>query len=490
MVRSGCRDRVGVLLGPFSTGDAAIPTVVLDSVGVTSETFDVKTRRIVTGVLFVVGLMATGCSGSSTTPTKPAVQQRHAVGISRETFDDNQRSTVAWGPNPQEPARTLVTTILYPAVGSPSSRPPGVGAAPDRGEGPYPLIVFAHGLGSDPLQYEKLLSYWAAAGFVVAAPRFPLTSDHTPGGPDAGDVVNQPGDMSFVITSVLNASTEPNGILSGLVDPNEVGAAGHSNGAITTLGLIANTCCRDQRVKAAAVMAGDEVPFSGGTYDMANTPPLLLVHGTADQLLPYPLAIGMFNDARGPKGLLAIHGGGHESAAGLSASSSSSVLHTTTDFFAGYLRGDKAALTRISDDAQSGVTAVRFVPNVGSTATIPVPPTPKLHLHASVTPTADLVDGQTVTVRWTGYTPGAVVNILECAPNVVQSNSSSACDFSGAKILTPDPTGHGSVQLHVVTGTVGTGTCDGAHPGCLIVVNNASSTAPAASIRVPISFRP
>jgi predicted esterase len=448
----------------------------------------VKSRRFGIGIVLTVGLLVAGCSTDSSPATKPVIQKTHAVGILTETFVDTQRSTVAWGPNPQKPSRTLVTTIFYPAAGSPSSQPPGIGATPDRSDGPYPLIVFAHGLGSDPLQYEKLLSYWAAAGFVVAAPKFPLTNDHTPGGPDAGDVVNQPGDMSFVITSVVNASANSNGILSDLVNPNEVGAAGHSNGAITTLGLIANTCCKDERVRAAVVMAGDEVPFSGGTYAMANAPPLLLVHGTADQLLPYSLAIGMFNAARGPKGLLTIHGGGHESAAGLSASSSSSVLRTTTDFFAAYLRGDHGALARISGDAQTGVTTVRFVPQGGSAATIPLPPMPKLHLHASVTPTANLVNGQKVTVRWSGYTPGAVVNILECAPSVVQSNSSSACDFSGAKILTPDPTGHGSVQLQIVTGAVGTGTCDATHPSCLIIVNDASSTAPTASFRIPISF--
>ena len=447
-----------------------------------------KRRRIGLGVVLTVGLLVAACSTASSPATEHVMQKTHAIGILTETFVDTQRSTVAWGPNPQKPSRTLVTTIFYPATGSPSSRSPGIGATPDRSGGPYPLIVFAHGLGSDPLQYEKLLSYWAAAGFVVAAPLFPLTNDHTPGGPDAGDVVNQPGDMSFVITSVIDASAHPNSVLSSLVNPNEVGAAGHSNGAITTLGLIANTCCKDQRVKAAVVMAGDEVSFSGGTYEMANAPPLLLVHGTADQLLPYPLAIGMFNAARGPKGLLTIQGGGHESAAALSASSSSSVLRTTTDFFAAYLRGDHAALARISGDTQAGVTTIRFVPQVGSAAVIPLPPTPTLHLHASVTPTANLVDGQKVTVRWSDYTPGAVVNILECAPSVVQSNSSSACSFSGAKILTPDPTGHGSVQLRMVTGTVGTGTCDAAHPGCLIVVNNASSTAPTASVRIPISF--
>jgi predicted esterase len=437
-----------------------------------------------------VGLVAAGYASGSSAGASTVTQTKNAVGVVTETFVDPHRTTLAWGPNPQDPTRTMVTTIFYPATGSPSSQPPRRGAVPAKSLGPYPLIVFAHGLGSDPLQYEKLLSYWAAAGFVVAAPQFPLTSDHTPGGPDAGDVVNQPGDMSFVISSVLNASAGTNNVLSGLVDSQEIGVAGHSNGAITVLGLVANTCCRDPRVKAAVVMAGDEVPFPGGTYETAKTPPLLLVHGTADELLPYSLAIGMFNSARGPKGLLTIEGGSHESAAGLSVPSSASVLRTTTDFFSAFLRADRTALARISGDGKRGLAVVRFDPKVGSTATIPVPPAPKLDLHASATPHTNLVDGQKVTVDWNGYTPGKVVNILECAPSVIASNSSSACTFSGAKILTPDPTGHGSAQLQVVTGTVGTGTCDATHPGCVIVVNNASSTESDASVRIPISFGP
>ena len=424
--------------------------------------------------MLVAGTTAAGCSGGSTattstvtdTATATATQRVHAVGVVTDTFVDATRSTVAWGPDPAVPTRTLITTIWYPATGSPD-RPPRVGAAPDQRRGGYPLIVFAHGLGADPPQYQRLLSYWASAGFVVAAPQFPLTSDHTKGGPDAGDVVNQPRDMSFVMTSVVKASAGTDGVLAGMVDPLEIGAAGHSNGAITTLGLIANSCCRDRRVNAAVVMAGDDVAFPGGTYDLADTPPLLLVHGTADELLPYTLAIGMFNEARGPKGLVTIEGGDHESAAGLVASSSSSVLRATTDFFTAYLRNDPTALAHIAGDGQHGVTAVRFAPKVGSTATIPLPPAPKRDLHATATPATGLVDGQSVTVRWSGYTPGKVVNILQCAPTVVQSNSSSACAFANAKILTPDPAGHGSVQLKIVTGTVGSGVCDTAHPGCL-----------------------
>lgn len=434
--------------------------------------------------LFVAATWATGTADAAVAEA----QRVHAVGITTETYIDTHRTTAAWGSSPARPTRTLVTTILYPAQGSPSSSPPQAGATADHQGGPYPLIVFAHGLGADPQQYISLLSYLAAAGFVVAAPQFPLTSAETPGGPDGGDVINQPGDMSFVITSVLATSAQPSGPLSGMINPQEIGAAGHSNGAITTLGLVANTCCHDSRVKAAVIMAGTTEAYPGGQYDLAQAPPLLLVHGTADQLIPYSGAVAMFNSARGPKGLFSIKGGSHESAAGLSASSALAVLRTTTDFFDAYLRGDHAALADMSTAGQSGVTTLRFDATTGSTETITTLPPPKLHLRASATPTTKLTNGATVTVKWSGYTAGKVVNILECNASDVSLNSSAACSFAHAKILIPDPTGQGTQKLEIVEGPVGNGTCDAAHPGCLIVVNNASSEAPGASIKIPISF--
>ncbi|HVA06685.1 MAG TPA: neocarzinostatin apoprotein domain-containing protein [Acidimicrobiales bacterium] len=417
-------------------------------------------------------------------------QRVHAVGISTETYIDTHRPTAAWGPTAAAPTRTLVTTILYPAQGSSSSGSPLAGAIPDRRGGPYPLIVFAHGLGADPELYLSLLSSWAAAGFVVAAPIFPLTGNDTPGGPDAGDVINQPGDMSFVITSVLRTSAQPGGPLSGLIDRQEIGAAGHSNGAITTLGLVADTCCHDHRVKAAVVMAGTTEAFPGGHFDLVQAPPLLLIHGTADALVPYSGAVAVFNAARGPKGLLSIKGGDHGSAAGLTASSAGVVQRTTTDFFEAYLRGDRAAQAGITTVGHSGVTTEHFDTNPGSRTTITTLPSPRLHLRASATPTTNLTNGATLTITWTGYTAGKVVNILECNASDLHLNSSAACSFAHADILTPDPTGQGHVRLEIVEGAVGNGICDTTHPSCFVVVNNASSTAPNASVKIPISFAP
>lgn len=61
-------------------------------------------------------------------------------------------------------------------------------------------------------------------------------------------------------------------------------------------------------------------------------------------------------------------------------------------------------------------------------------------------------------------------------------------DFMRAKLLRPDPTGEGSMTMQVMAGKVGSGTCDAEHPGCFILVNNASSPDPASMVKVPISF--
>jgi dienelactone hydrolase len=419
----------------------------------------------------------------------------HEVGAVTDTFVDPSRPTAAWGPSPGHASRTLVTTVLYPTA-TPVYRTGGsgpqvvVGAAPDRAKAPYPLIVFAHGLGAAPSDYKELLASWAAAGFVVAAPQFPLSSRQTPGGPDGGDIVNQPGDVSYVIGSVVQASAEASGPLSGLVDPLEIGAAGHSNGAITTLGLVANTCCHDSRVKAAVVMAGTTEGFPSGQYDFSDTPPLLVVHGTADELVPYRSGVLVFNQAHGPKGLLTIRGGSHGAAAGLSPGSSSTVISSTVDFFDAYLLHEAPAAERLSGPDRSGMTSLTFAPALGSRSHLPVPPAPVTHLHASVIPDSGLSDGETVTVRWSGYTPGKVVNVLECSNLELSTASSAGCDFSNAKILYPDPKGTGSLTLKVVTGTVGNGVCDSTHQGCSIIVNNSSSTDPSDSRQLPIHFAP
>jgi dienelactone hydrolase len=442
-------------------------------------------------VAFGLLLSATGLA-AVVTPSAASTTASFPVATTTMTFVDTSRATASWGGVAAQPSRTLVTTIWYPAPGS------GSGSSGSLGRGPYPLIVFAHGLGASPQGYQQVLSDWAAAGYVVAAPLFPLSSSDTPGGADGGDIGNQPGDMSFVIDQLLRASAASGGPLSGLVDPKEIGAAGHSNGAITTLGLIGNSCCRDPRVKAAVVMAGTTEGLGRGQYNLADAPPLLIVQDVHDGLVPYPDAIAVFNQARGPKALLALDwdsrpdpsgGAAHIAASGMEGPTSGAVVGSTTAFFDAFLKNEHGALQAVAADGRSSLSSVHTAWTVGSRATLPVPKVAALHLHASVTPDTGLHNGQAITVRWSGYTAGKVVNILECSRVDIASASSAGCSFAHAAILTPDPTGSGSVAIHVGTGPIGNGVCDAAHP-CYVIVNNASSTDPVSTKKVPIRFAP
>jgi hypothetical protein len=159
------------------------------------------------------------------------------------------------------------------------------------------------------------------------------------------------------------------------------------------------------------------------------------------------------------------------------------------DFFDAYLRGDAMAKARLPTDQEPGRSTMQFEPEPGSTTTIPTVPRPVQNLKATVTPSKNLTGGQAVTVKWSGYTPGKVVNILQCNASNRDLGNSAACDFANAKILQPNPTGDGETQLTIVAGTVGNGICDAKHQGCFIVINNASSSDPRDSVKVEISFK-
>jgi len=436
--------------------------------------------RLLAGVA-VTGALVSACSSAPASSSAGV----HVVGLQMESLVDHSRSTPDNGNTPGHAGRTLVTTVLYPAVGSSAGRTVP-GAPPDRSDGPYPLIVFAHGFGSDVTSYLPLLEKWAAAGFVVAAPLFPLTNSGTPGGPDLSDYVHQPGDMSFVVTQMLLQASSSSGRLANLIDPSEVGAAGHSLGGVTTLGLVANSCCRDRRIKAAVVMSGDAITFPNGKVDDVGAPPLLLVHGNADPTVPFVSSVDVFNGAHAPKGLLTIEGGNHGSPVDPSGRAFGSVVRATIDFFDRYLRDEMPALGRLEHDAQKGITTLTFVAQPGSRVVLPVPTTVVGHLRAAVTPSHALVDGQTVTISWQGYTPTVALNILECSTN--PPTQATDCDLHTAALGHPDPTGTGSLSFTVTTGAIGSRLCNAAHTGCAIAVNQGGSLAPSATVVVPITF--
>jgi fermentation-respiration switch protein FrsA (DUF1100 family) len=213
-------------------------------------------------------------------------------------------------PGGRTQARTLLTYVRYPAIGAPgASDLPGAPAAVTRG--PYPLVVFGHGFAVTPRTYARLLHGLARAGYVVAAPEFPLASANAPGGPDESDLINQPTDMSFTISRLLKVSAAAGSPLAGLIDSARIAVAGQSDGGMTALAVAYSRRFRDRRVSAAVIMSGAEMGGVGGFSFARGAPPLLAIQGTADTMNEPRFTYAFFGAARRPKYLLRLLGAGH-----------------------------------------------------------------------------------------------------------------------------------------------------------------------------------
>ncbi len=213
-------------------------------------------------------------------------------------------------PNGRRRPRPITTIVRYPAAGA-----AGGGDLRDapaaRPRGPFPLVVFGHGFAVTPAIYSGLLRAWASAGFVVAAPVFPLENAHAPGGPDERDLVNQPQDMRVVIDRLLGEGARPHDWASGLIDPRQIAVAGQSDGGETALALAYDRAYRDPRVRAAVLLSGAQLPQGGRASLVTHGPPLLAVQGSADQIDPPERTAAFFAAAGRPKFMITLIGATH-----------------------------------------------------------------------------------------------------------------------------------------------------------------------------------
>ena len=242
----------------------------------------VSTAGVVVLAATVVGTLGVAGSGSAKRP--PGFDVR----VFR--FVDHTR-TIAL-PDGRRIDRTVVTIVRYPSTG-----------------GQYPLVVFGHGFALTPATYARLLRAWTRAGYVVAAPVFPLGNANAPAGPNESDLVNQPADMRFVITRLLARDTRPGGVLEGRIDPRRIAIAGHSDGAETALAVAYDNRYRDARVRAAVILSGAEMPAMGSFH--RNGPPLLAMQGTADPINAPDNTLSYYRLAMRPKFLVLLIGASH-----------------------------------------------------------------------------------------------------------------------------------------------------------------------------------
>ncbi len=248
--------------------------------------------------------------------------------VRAEPFVDRSRPTDASGSAPASPTRSLTTRIFTPVEGQPGR--------------PYPLVVFAHGSGGLGTGYDLLLRTWASAGYVVAAPALPGSTDEAERADWTVDLPNFPADVRFVVDEVLRVG-------AGAVDPGRIGVAGHSMGGMITLAVAGHTCCHDARMRAAVVLAGRETPFGSGQFWARIRTPVLLVHGDADTNVTYADGRRAYANAPPPRFLLTILGGDHGApyTADPADPQARVVTDAALDFFDHYLKGAADGLIRL-----------------------------------------------------------------------------------------------------------------------------------------------
>jgi dienelactone hydrolase len=305
-------------------------------------------RRAVAAAI-VAGVLGLAAGvGVSTHPRATAARRvaqsgpPFAVGVEQLTFVDRSR-TVTFAGRPPQP-RTLTTVVRYPAQGAAGQV--DLRAAPaDRAAGPFPLIVFGHGFAVTPAIYYRLLRAWAQAGYVVAAPVFPRENAHAPGGPDESDLVNQPRDMSVVISGMLAAARARGGPLAGLIDPHQVAVSGQSDGGETALAVAYDRFYRDPRIRAAVILSGAQIPGAG---TLVPGPPLLAAQGTADTINEPRNTYAFFGAAGRPKYLLRLLGAPHLPPYTSEEPQLAIVERVSEAFLDHYLKGARDGLTRMA----------------------------------------------------------------------------------------------------------------------------------------------
>jgi dienelactone hydrolase len=326
---------------------------------VTPDARPVTLRRVIVLVLAVL-VTVSACAGHA--PQEAATQ------VQREVPSHAAVSAPRVMPGIGTPGAYQVAhrrmTFFEPAHAGPTGQYLGQRALvvviwyPQAARGPLPLLEFAPGFMQCGAEYSGLFRAWAGAGYVVAVVNFPRTDCTVGAAAYEPDLVNQPEDMSYVLSRLLALSARPRDVLSGLLNQRETAAVGQSDGGDTVAALAANTCCTDHRFKSVAVLSGAEWPPMPGRYFARPAPPMLFVQGTADTINPPWTSLQLYRaDQARARYYLDLFGASHMIPYMGTNPVERLVARVTLAFFDRYVLGQAGALATMTREGNVSGTA-------------------------------------------------------------------------------------------------------------------------------------
>lgn len=208
---------------------------------------------------------------------------------------DDSRPTMANGSFEGSPERLLEGYVWYPE---------------NNGSGPFPLVVYSHGYMSSIDEADYMVDFLVPKGYVVVAVNYPLSNGAAPGGPIVTDVINQAGDVSFVIDELLVRNASAGDSLQGMIDPERIAAVGLSLGGLTTQLASYHQQARDERIRTAVSIAGPSAMLEREFFQTHDRP-FLMVAGTDDAIVPYGMNADPMPDKVDNSLLVTLDGGSH-----------------------------------------------------------------------------------------------------------------------------------------------------------------------------------
>ncbi len=237
-------------------------------------------KRIFTLAIAVIAIIAVGAYWFLNIPATPtpggdvsrARFQPGPYDVVTESFEavDTARETQAY-----KDFDGLTERVLDGEVWRPAGR-----------AGPGPLVIYSHGFMSFRQEGRYLTRFLASHGYTVAAVDYPLTGFYAPEGPLMTDVINQPGDISFLLDLLLERNADPSDALYQTIDPDRIAVAGVSLGGLTSMLVTFHPRLRDPRIAALISIAGPTSIFTRDFFAWHDVP-FLMIYGSGDAIVPF-----------------------------------------------------------------------------------------------------------------------------------------------------------------------------------------------------------